>query len=104
MRFQINAETPQVRVCYPPGMSWLIGGSLQLAGTQDAAVLSGRIQVQRLLFAQGVDLASFFVSSSDTTPVATSSSAFMRNLTFDVSGQTNPGARIEWGGAQVDID
>ena len=46
MRYQISAETPQVRVRYPPGMSWLIGGSLQLAGTQDAAVLSGRIQVQ----------------------------------------------------------
>ncbi|MGD0403559.1 MAG: translocation/assembly module TamB domain-containing protein [Candidatus Acidiferrales bacterium] len=104
MRYEINAETPQVRIRYPAGMSWLIGGTLQLAGTQDAAVLSGRIQVQRLLFAQGVDLASFFASSTDTTAVATSTSAFMRNLTFDVSGQTTPGARIEWGGAQIEID
>ena len=104
MRFQINAETPQVRVRYPPGMSWLIGGSLQLAGTQDAAVLSGRIQVQRLLFAQGVDLASFFASSAQTGVVAISTSEFMRNLTFDVSGHTTPGARIEWGGAHVEID
>jgi translocation and assembly module TamB len=104
LRYEINAETTQVRIRYPAGMSWLIGGTLQLAGTQEAAVLSGRIQVQRLLFAQGVDLASFFASSSDTTAVATSSSAFMRNLTFDVSGQTTPGARIEWGGAQIEID
>jgi translocation and assembly module TamB len=104
MRYEINAETPQVRIRYPAGMSWLLGGTLQLAGTQDAAILSGRIQVQRLLFAQGVDLASFFASSSDTTAVATSTSAFMRNLTFDVSGQTTPGARIEWGGAQIEID
>jgi translocation and assembly module TamB len=104
MRYQINAETPQVRVRYPPGMSWLIGGSLQLAGTQDAAVLSGRIQVQRLLFAQGVDLASFFASSAQTGVVAISTSEFMRNLTFDVSGHTTPGARIEWGGGHVEID
>lgn len=105
MRYEVNAVTPQVRIRYPAGMSWLIGGTLQLAGTQDAAIVSGRIQVQRLLFAQGVDLASFFASSSDTTAVAASStSAFMRNLTFDVSGQTTPGARIEWGGAQIEID
>jgi translocation and assembly module TamB len=104
IRYEVNAETPQVRIRYPAGMSWLIGGTLQLAGTQEAAVLSGRIQVQRLLFAQGVDLASFFASSSDTTAAPTSTSAFMRNLTFDVSGQTTPGARIEWGGAQIEID
>jgi len=104
MRYEVNAETPQVRIRYPAGMSWLIGGTLQLAGTQEAAVLSGRIEVQRLLFAQGVDLASFFASSSDTTAAAAPTSAFMRNLTFDVSGHTNAGARIEWGGAQVDID
>ena len=85
-------------------MSWLIGGTLQLAGTQEAAVLSGRIQVQRLLFAQGVDLASFFASASDTATAPSSSSAFMRNLTFDVAGHTNPGARIEWAGAQIEID
>src|SRR6202050_517285 len=70
MRYEVNAETPQVRMRYPAGMSWLIGGTLQLAGTQEAAVLSGRIEVQRLLFAQGVDLASFFASSSDTTAAA----------------------------------
>jgi translocation and assembly module TamB len=104
MRYEINAETPQVRVRYPAGMSWLIGGTLQMSGTQDAAVLSGRIQVQRLLFAQGVDLASFFASSAQTGVVAISTSAFMRNLTFDVSGHTSPGARIEWGGAHVEID
>ncbi|MGB8541316.1 MAG: translocation/assembly module TamB domain-containing protein [Candidatus Acidiferrales bacterium] len=104
MRYEINAETPQVRVRYPPGMSWLIGGSLQLAGTPDAAILSGRIQVQRLLFAQGVDLASFFASSAQTGVVAISTSAFMRNLSFDLSGHTSAGARIEWGGAHVEID
>jgi translocation and assembly module TamB len=104
MRYEISAQTPQVRIRYPAGMSWLIGGTLQLAGTQEAAVLSGRIQVQRLLFAQGVDLASFFASSSDTGVAAPSTSAFMRNLTFDVAGETTPGARIEWGGAQIEID
>ncbi len=103
-RYEINVQTPQVRVRYPVGVSWLVGGTLQLSGTQDAAVLSGRIQVKRLLLGQGVDLASFFASSSDTSASPVSSSAFMRNLTFDIAGNTVPGAQIEWSGAHVEID
>ena len=104
MRYEVNATTPQVRIRYPAGMSWLAGGTLQLSGTSTAAVLSGRVQVQRLLFAEGVDVASFFAASSDTAEEATSSTPFLQNLAFDVEGQAAPGARIEWAGAHIDID
>jgi translocation and assembly module TamB len=104
MRYEVNATTPQVRIRYPAGMSWLAGGTLQLSGTSTAAVLSGRVQVQRLLFAEGVDVASFFAASSDTSAETTSSSPFLQHLAFDVEGQTNTGARIEWSGAQIEID
>jgi translocation and assembly module TamB len=57
-----------------------------------------------LLFAQGVDLASFFASSSDVTLAAASSSSFLQNLSFDIQGETTPGARIEWGGAHIEMD
>ncbi len=85
-------------------MSWLAGGNIQLSGTTTAALLSGHVQVQRLLFAEGVDLASFFASSSETEPGPASASPFLQNLAFDVEGQTSRGARIEWSGAQVDMD
>jgi translocation and assembly module TamB len=104
MRYEVNANTPQVRVRYPAGMSWLVGGNLELSGTSNAAVLSGRVQVQRLLFSEGVDVASFFAASSDSSAAPSTSSPFLQNLAFDVQGQTNPGARIEWTGAQVEID
>jgi len=104
MRYEVNATTPQVRVRYPTGMSWLVGGNLELSGTSDAAVLSGHVQVQRLLFSEGVDVASFFAASSESSPTPSASSPFLQNLAFDVQGQTNPGARIEWTGAQVEID
>jgi translocation and assembly module TamB len=103
-RFEVNATTDQVRVRYPTGMSWLVGGSLQLAGTSEAALLSGRVRVQRLLFAEGVDVASFFAASSSTSGEVTSGSTFLQNLAFDVEGQTNPGAHIEWAGAQIEMD
>jgi len=104
LRYQVTASTSTVRIRYPVGMSWLAGGTLQLSGTSDAALVSGHVQVERLLFAQGVDVASFFASSSETAPETTSTSPFLQNLSFDVEGQTTPGARIEWSGAHVEVD
>ena len=40
----------------PSGMSWLVGGTLRLSGNAQAATLSGRIVVDRLLMAEGFDL------------------------------------------------
>ena len=104
MRYEITARTPQVRIRYPAGMSWLAGGTLQLSGTTERAVLSGNVELKRLLFAQGVDIASFFGASPESSAAPRLRSPFMRNLTFDVAAQTNPGARIEWTGAQVEMD
>jgi translocation and assembly module TamB len=101
-RYEISVSTPQVRVRYPQGMSWLMGGTLQLAGTSDRAVLSGNLELKRLLFAEGSDITSFF--SGGNSSGASSSSTFMRNLTFDVEAHSSPGARIEWTSAQVEID
>jgi translocation and assembly module TamB len=104
LRYEISVTTPQVRIRYPVGMSWLAGGTLELSGTSQAALLSGRVQLQRLLFVEGVDVASFFATASETISSPASSSPFMRNLSFDVEGKTIPGARIEWSGARIDMD
>ncbi len=53
LSYEVSATTAMVRIRYPMGMSWLAGGNLQLSGTRTAALLSGRVQVQRLLFAEG---------------------------------------------------
>jgi len=103
-RYQIAATTSTIRIRYPTGMSWLAGGNLQLSGTTSGAIVSGHVQVQRVLFAQGMDVASFFASSTQTVPSAPSTSSFLQNLAFDVEGQTTPGARIEWSGAHVEMD
>jgi translocation and assembly module TamB len=104
VRYEITATTPLARIRYPAGMSWLAGGTIELSGTSNASLVSGRVQLQRLLFAQGVDLASFFASTSTGAPGPTSSSPFLQNMAFDVEGQTTPGARIEWSGAHVEMD
>lgn len=104
LRYEITAATSTVRIRYPAGMSWLAGGSLQLSGTSKAGLLTGRVDVKRLLLGQGVDAASFFAAASQTATAPTTTSPFLRNLAFDVEGQTSPGARIEWTGAELDID
>ena len=104
VRYEMTATTSQVRIRYPTGMSWLAGGTLQLSGTTTAGLLSGHVQVQRMLFAQGVDVASFFAAASETSPGPPSTTPFLQNLAFDVEGQTSPGARIEWSGAHVEMD
>lgn len=104
LRFEISAATPQVRIRYPAGVSWLAGGTLQLSGTKDGAILSGNVEVRHVLFGAGVDIASMFASASEASAVTTSSSPFLQNLRFDVQGHTSPGARIEWTQAHVEID
>ncbi|MGA3293870.1 MAG: translocation/assembly module TamB domain-containing protein [Candidatus Acidiferrales bacterium] len=104
LRYEVTAATSQLRIRYPAGMSWLAGGTLQLSGTSNAGLISGHVQVERLLFAQGVDVASLFAAAAETSPGPPSSSPFLQNLAFDVEGQTNPGARIEWTGAHVEMD
>jgi translocation and assembly module TamB len=104
LRYELNASTTTVRIRYPAGMSWLASGALQLSGSSTAAILSGKIQIQRLLLAEGLDVASLFASASETSASPASSSTLLRNLTFDIEGQTTPGARIEWTGAQLEVD
>ena len=104
LRYDITVVTSVVRIRYPAGMSWLAGGTLQLSGTKDAALMSGQVQVERLLFGQGVDVASFFAATAETAPGLPSTSRFLQNLAFDVEGQTAAGARIEWTGAHIEVD
>jgi translocation and assembly module TamB len=104
LRYELNVSTTVVRIRYPAGMSWLASGALQLSGSSTAAILSGKIQIQRLLLAEGVDLGALFTTASETSATPASSSTLMRNLTFDIEGQTTPGARIQWTGAQLEVD
>lgn len=106
LRYEVTATTVStVRIRYPEGMSWLASGKLRFSGTTTAALLSGRVQVSRLLFAPGVDITSFFTSSlSESSSSVPTTSTFLQNLAFDVEGQTSPGARIEWTGAHIEVD
>jgi translocation and assembly module TamB len=104
LEYLVNVAAPRLLIRYPEGMSWLAGGNLQLSGTAQSGVLSGNVQVERMLLGAKMDLATFFASSQETARGPATSSAFLRNLQFDISGTTTPSARLEWASAHVEID
>ncbi len=102
LRYDVSAKTDRIRVRYPEGISWLVGGGLRLAGTLDGGLLSGKVIIQRVNLNAGLESAGILVSSSDTGGGATSN--FLRNLQFDVEASSTPDARMEWPGAQLEAD
>ena len=105
LRYEIDASTPSVRVRYPTGMSWLAGGTLHLSGSSTAALLTGNVQVQTAAVCarHGCHLA-YSPRLRKHPPGPVPLLPFLANFSLDVEAQTNAGARIEWGGAQIEID
>ncbi len=101
LRYDVSAKTDRIRVRYPEGISWLVGGGLRLAGTLDGGLLTGKVIIQRVNLNEGLESAGILVSS-DTGGGATSN--FLRNLQFDVEASSTTDARMEWPGAHLEAD
>jgi translocation and assembly module TamB len=104
IRYDVNVRTDRVRIRYPEGMSWLVGGTLRLTGTPNAGLLSGRVVVERVNFTAGVETAATIFSGQGGISGPSGSSTFLRNLQFDITGQSAPDARMEWPGAELEAD
>jgi translocation and assembly module TamB len=104
LNYVLNARSDQIRIRYPVGMSWLVGGTLRLSGNAQAATLSGRISVDRLLMAEGFDIASIMASSKEPASGPSTTSPFLQNLQFDVQAESSPDSRMEWAGARLQTD
>jgi translocation and assembly module TamB len=101
LRYDLTAKTDRIRIRYPEGMSWLVGGSLRLSGTLDGGLLSGKVVVQRVNLNEGIESVGALTSSSSG---ASTSSSFLRNLQLDVEGSSTPDARLEWPGAHLEAE
>jgi len=104
IRYDITWRTDHIRIRYPEGMSWLAGGSLRLTGTPEAAVLSGRVTVERVTLTQGLEVASALVSAKEGISGPSTSSPFLRNLQFDIEALSTPDARMEWPNAELQAE
>jgi translocation and assembly module TamB len=104
LRYDINVRSDRVRIRYPEGMSWLAGGTLRLTGTLTAAVLSGRVMIERVTLTQGLQVAGMLVSAKEGITGPSTTSPYLRNLQFDVEALSAPDARMEWPGAELQAD
>src|SRR5229473_1561978 len=100
-RYDVTAKTERIRVRYPEGMSWLIGGSLRLSGTPDGGLLSGKVQIQRVTLSEGIEAVGSLTSSSAN---GSTTSNFLRNLQLDVEASSTPDTRLEWPGAHLEAE
>jgi translocation and assembly module TamB len=104
LRYDVSVRTDRVRIRYPEGMSWLVGGSLRLTGTTASGVLSGKVTIERVTLTQGLQVAGMLVSAKEGIGSPTTSSSYLRNLQFDVEAVSAPDARMEWPGAELQAD
>ncbi|HUE57136.1 MAG TPA: translocation/assembly module TamB domain-containing protein [Candidatus Udaeobacter sp.] len=104
LRYDVGVRTDRVRVRYPEGMSWLLGGSLRLTGTLGGGLLSGKLMIERVTLTQGLEVATILVSAKEGISGQPASSAFLRNLQFDVEALSAPDARMEWPGAELQAE
>ncbi len=104
LTYVVNARSDQVRIRYPVGMSWLVGGNLRLSGNAKSSTLSGRIIIDRLLMAEGFDLGAFMVSAKEPATGPSTASSFLQNLEFDIQAESSPDSRMEWTGARLQTD
>ena len=104
LRYDLSVRTDRVRIRYPEGMSWLVGGSLRLTGTPSAGLLSGKVTIERVTLSQGLEVAGMLVSAKEGFNSPTTSSSYLRNLQFEVEAVSAPDARMEWPGAQLQAD
>jgi translocation and assembly module TamB len=105
VRFQVGMTATSVRIRYPAGLSWLGSATLRLAGSSDAALLSGSVIANRLLLTTDTGLAGLLVAGSSAAVAgAPTGSLFLRNLQFNITAQTSPGARMEWTGGQIEVE
>jgi translocation and assembly module TamB len=103
-RYDLTIAAAKTRVRYPVGMSWLLNGDLRLAGNLSSALLSGNIQIERLLLSEGFDFATLLPGGSGRVAGPRATSPFLRNLQFDISAHSIPGARIEWSQARFESE
>ena len=104
LRYDVSLRSDRVRIRYPVGMSWLLGGSLRLTGTPTGGVLSGRVMIERVTLTQGLEVAGMLVSAKEGITGPSTSSPFLRNLQFDVEAVSAPDARMEWPGAELQAE
>jgi translocation and assembly module TamB len=104
VRYDITARSDSTRIRYPEGMSWQTAGTLRLTGTTEGGLLSGRVTVEHVTLAGGLEVAGSLFSTKEGISGPSTSSPFLRNLQFEIQAVSTPDARMQWPGAELEAE
>jgi translocation and assembly module TamB len=88
--FRLHASARAVRVRYPEDFSTVGDASLNLTGTSDSSLLSGRITVLRMGFNPQSDFSSILAKSAQPVRTSPARTGLLANMHFDVQIESSP--------------
>lgn len=83
VNFNLAAQAQSVRIRYPQGISTLLDGTINFAGTPARSTVTGRVLVDRLFLAQQFDIATLIGQFSSQVP-STAPPAFEQNMKLHI--------------------
>jgi translocation and assembly module TamB len=99
LRVQLTADTEDVRVRYPAGVSTVVSGRLTLSGDASNSLLGGQVVIRRESISPGFDLAQALLGSRSQDG-APPSEGFLRNMRLDLEVTSAPDIRFETAAAR----
>jgi translocation and assembly module TamB len=95
IQFDLGLEGDNVRLRYPEGIRALLGTSLALTGTPQAAVLGGSVRIEHLSFTPDFDLSSFTRQFEGETSAPVTAGSFAQEVKLNVSLQSTAQMNLE---------
>ena len=83
VQFNMRVAAKEVRLRYPVGTRTILGGTLLLTGSREAAVLSGRVLIDRVSLTKEFDVSTF--ADQFTGSAAETSPGIMQNIKLNVT-------------------
>jgi len=95
LTYQLQAQTDNVRVRYPEGVSTAVNTALTLAGSASRSLLSGSVTILRAALNPRTDLGALIADTgkSNSTPTRIENE-FLKNMQFDVRIDTALNAQV----------
>jgi translocation and assembly module TamB len=101
VRFDLGLEGDNVRLRYPEGIRAVLGTSLALTGTPQAAMLGGQVRVEHLSFTPDFDLSRFTRQFEGETSAPVVTGRLAQNVQLNVALQSTSQMNLE--SSQVSI-
>lgn len=94
LRFDLAMAAKDMRLLYPEGIREGINLNLTLAGTRDAAMLGGQVQVNDLSFTPDFDLSTFLSQFTGGEAAPPPVGGFTQNLRLNVAVESTTGVNM----------